>query len=409
MVEGKDLMKIGIVGLGYVGLVTAAVLADQGNEIVGVDTDPEKIEKLRSGKSVIFEPGLDELLSANVERLEFSSSYEKLLSADAIFICVSTPDSTAGIDLKYVFSAFESLRKLKVRKPVAIKSTVIPGTAGSVLERTGIGCVSNPEFLREGTAIHDSVHPERVVIGGIDKENIAVFREIWKFTSAPVIETTNENAELIKYASNSFLAVKISFINEIANLCELIPECDVNIVAEGMGLDPRISPLFLRAGLGFGGSCLPKDTRAILKFSDTMGAKLQIVDAAIRVNNDRVHHAVERIEKMYGSLGDRKVCILGIAFKDDTDDVRYSKSWELAKEIESRGARVRAYDPVLHHASGVEVAKSPEECMKNSDFIIIGTEWNEFRNLNFETPGKVIDLRRLLDVELVDLAVGKHD
>ena len=402
-------MKIGVVGLGYVGIVTAAVLADQGHQIIGVDIDRNKILKLRDGKSVIFEPGLDELISRNHQRFTFTSNYDELKGTEVIFICVSTPDRDGQINLDYVFSACDSIMNLGSKATVVIKSTVVPGTAGKVFERTGIKIVSNPEFLREGSAIHDTIHPDRIVIGSGEPQSSELLRKLWEFTKAPVLETTNENAELIKYASNAFLATKISFINEIADLCEKIPGADVNVIAEGMGYDRRIAPEFLRAGLGFGGSCFPKDTRALISFAKEKGVDARIVESAVAINNNRVNKALDRMEAKFGSLKSKNICVLGLSFKNDTDDIRYSKSWELVEELNKRGGLVKAFDPTVKSAQGINVTGNPDQCIEKSDFVIVATEWKEFNKLNLSTAGHVFDFRRILDKGKADMMVGVYD
>lgn len=406
MDEREEPMRVGIVGLGYVGLVTAVVLADRGNEIVGVDIDDSKIEKLRIGEPTIFEPGLDTLLKKNLHRITFTTSYKMIANSEAIFIAVPTPNRDGKINLDYVFGAIEQIKSNAPEVPIAIKSTVVPGTAAAVFKNTGIRIVSNPEFLREGSAIIDTNSPERIVVGGVDKHSKEIFKNVWAFTQAPVIDTTNENAELIKYASNAFLATKISFINEIANLCEKIPGADVKVVATGMGFDKRIAPYFLNAGLGFGGSCFPKDTQAIVSYSNNLHEKLTVVESAIRVNSERITHNLNRIESMYGKLKGRNVCILGIAFKDDTDDVRSSKSWELALEMKERGANVTAYDPAISNIDEIELVNSPKECVEKCDLIVVATEWKSFRDLDFGDNKIVIDLRGIMDT--VSMAVGKY-
>ena len=402
-------MKVGVVGLGYVGIVTAAVLADQGHQIMGVDTDKDKISRLQAGKSVIFEPGLDELISRNHQRFEFTSNYDGLGESEVIFICVSTPDRGGEINLDYVFSACESIKNVGSKATVVIKSTVVPGTARKVFGRTGIRVVSNPEFLREGSAIHDTVHPDRIVMGADEPQRLILLRNLWGFTKAPILETTNENAELIKYASNAFLATKISFINEIADLCEKIPGADVSVIAEGMGYDKRIAPEFLRAGLGFGGSCFPKDTRALITFAKENNTDIRIVESAVSVNSDRVKKGVDRIEAKFGSLKSKNICVLGLSFKNDTDDVRYSKSWELVEELNKRGGLVKAFDPTVKSAQGINVTVNPDRCIENSDFVIVATEWKEFNRLDLNTAGRVIDFRRILDKGKADMMVGVHD
>lgn len=401
-------MRIGVVGLGFVGLVTAAILADQGHSVTGIDTDRDRIKSLRKGESVIYEPGLDVMLAKNKNYLKFSNNYDNLKGVDAVFVCVATPDFSGKINLEYVFSAVRSLKDLNDPVPVALKSTVIPGTATRITREFGVRIVSNPEFLREGSAVQDTLHPDRIVIGGFDQSTVDFFADLWSFTDAPIIKTTNENAELMKYASNAFLATKISFINEIANLCEVVPRTDVKVISEGMGLDKRIAPYFLQAGLGYGGSCFPKDTKAISSFAKDMGVQLRIIDAAMQVNNERVEFAIKRIEERLGPLKSKKVCVLGLTFKDNTSDIRESKSWELIKELQKHGVSVITYDPVVNSSIDVPVATSISECVENSDICIIATEWKQFSSLAFGREKLFIDLRGILGPGKAKMTVGRN-
>ncbi|MGC9122316.1 MAG: UDP-glucose dehydrogenase family protein, partial [Thermogladius sp.] len=318
-------MRIGVVGLGVVGLATGVVLAEQGHNIVGVDIDENKVEGLRCGRSPVYEPNLKEMLDANASRIKFTTDYSELSDADLVFITVSTPTVNGRIYLGYVFDAAKRLSDVLKRNDsiVVIKSTVVPGTARRVKEIVKNEVVSNPEFLREGSAILDTRRPDRVVIGSQSREAGDVVENLWRFTGAPVIRTSWEEAEMIKYAANSFLALKVSFINEIANLCERLPNCDVNVVAKAIGLDRRIAPYFLNAGLGWGGSCFPKDTQAFASFARDLGERLRIVEAAIEVNRERVPRVVNMLREL---LARGKVCVLGVAFKPNTDDTRESKA-----------------------------------------------------------------------------------
>jgi len=401
-------VKIGVVGMGYVGTVTATVLADQGYEVVGVDRDKWKVRLLSKGVSPIYEPDLGNLIRKNLGRLRFVTDYNELKGCDVIFITVSTPSKPSGeIDLSNIFNAVKSLISIGYDGIIAIKSTVIPGTARKVEEMTRLPVVSNPEFLREGNAIYDTLHPDRIVIGSRDINAGDVVEKIWSFTKAPVIRTTNENAELIKYAANAFLALKISFINEIANLCEKIPGCDVKVVAKGIGLDKRIAPYFLKAGLGFGGSCLPKDTLAITYFARNLGEPLTIIERAINVNKERISRVLKTARDLIGDLRGKKIAVLGLAFKEGTDDVRESQSLKLIKSLKEGGAIVRAYDPMtLGNALKVldfTPANSLEECIRECDLVIIATGWSEFKEkIDEEVLLKngvkaLIDARRILD------------
>ncbi|MGC8993043.1 MAG: UDP-glucose dehydrogenase family protein, partial [Thermoplasmata archaeon] len=372
-------MKIGVVGLGFVGCVTAAVLADQGNEVIGLDIDAQKIKLLNSGKSPIFEPGLEELIKKNEKNLKFTTDYSLLSDSDVIFIAVPTPNENGKIDLNYVYSAIKSVALINKNAIIVIKSTVIPGTGTRLEKEFNVKIVSNPEFLREGNAIYDTMHPDRVVIGG-DYEYSNIVSEIWKFTNAPVLLTTRENAELIKYASNAFLATKISFINEVANLCEKIPNSDVEIVAKGMGLDKRIGPLFLKAGIGYGGSCFPKDTQALITFAEDLGEKMNIVKAAKKVNEERIERIIKILERKFKKIKGLKILQLGISFKENTNDIRESQALKLYETLKKKGAIVNVFDPV-NRIDTIDYCNSIEECINNADMIIVATEWQEFKIL----------------------------
>ncbi|MDE1767789.1 MAG: UDP-glucose/GDP-mannose dehydrogenase family protein, partial [Candidatus Micrarchaeota archaeon] len=303
-------MKIGVVGLGYVGIVTAAALAENKNEIVCVDIDPNKIKRLESGDPVIYEPDLKPLLKKNLKRMTFSLDYNKLNGCEAVFLSVPTPTKNGKADLSYVMAASKDMARIDRDVVLVVKSTVLPGTAAEFAQKTGLTIISNPEFTKEGTAVDDTLHPDRIVIGGSNKSALDLVERIWSFTGAPVIKTTNENAELIKYASNAFLATKISFINEIANLAEHIPGTDVEVIARGMGYDKRISPYFLKAGIGYGGSCLPKDTLAFSNFAKELGENLEIVEAAMKINDRRVEKVLSLIKKYHKNLKGKKVAVL---------------------------------------------------------------------------------------------------
>ncbi|MGC9123994.1 MAG: UDP-glucose dehydrogenase family protein [Thermoplasmata archaeon] len=398
-------MKIAVVGLGFVGCVTAAVLADQGNEVIGLDIDAQKIKLLNSGKSPIFEPGLEELIKKNEKNLKFTTDYSLLSDSDVIFIAVPTPNENGKIDLNYVYSAIKSVALINKNAIIVIKSTVIPGTGTRLEKEFNVKIVSNPEFLREGNAIYDTMHPDRVVIGG-DYEYSNIVSEIWKFTNAPVLLTTRENAELIKYASNAFLATKISFINEVANLCEKIPNSDVEIVAKGMGLDKRIGPLFLKAGIGYGGSCFPKDTQALITFAEDLGEKMNIVKAAKKVNEERIERIIKILERKFKTLKGLKILQLGISFKENTNDIRESQALKLYEILKKKGAIVNVFDPV-NRIDTIDYCNSIEECINNADVIIVATEWQEFKileTMNIKIP--VIDGRRILNPNKFENYIG---
>ncbi len=388
-------MKIGIVGLGVVGLATGVVLAEQGHNIIGVDVDQDKINDLLQKRSPIYEPGLQEMLDAYFNKFTFTTDYSMLRDSDIIFITVPTPTINGRINLEYVFNSAKRLKEVlkKNESIVVIKSTVIPGTARKVKEIVMNNVVSNPEFLREGNAILDTRRPDRVVIGGDNKDAIDKIEDIWKFTNAQIIKATWEEAEMIKYAANSFLALKVSFINEIANLCEKLENCDINVIAKAIGMDKRISPYFLNAGLGWGGSCFPKDTQAFASFAKDLDEPLKIVEAAIQVNKERVPRIVNMLNQL---LPNGVVCVLGVSFKPNTDDTRESKAIELIRLLKKKGYEVLAYDPKAKtdEAKMVDL----EECIKSSQAVIIATEWDEFKGIEEKLKDKVvIDGRRILD------------
>ncbi|MCG2872128.1 MAG: UDP-glucose/GDP-mannose dehydrogenase family protein [Sulfolobales archaeon] len=388
-------MRIGIVGLGVVGLATGVVLAEQGHKIIGVDIDQNKVKGLECKRSPIYEPGLQEMLERYFHNFTFTTDYGLLSDADLVFITVSTPTIEGKIYLGYVFDVAKRLRDVLKRNDtiVVIKSTVVPGTARKVKEIVKNDVVSNPEFLREGSAILDTKSPDRIVIGSENKEAGDLVENLWKFTNAPVIRTTWEEAEIIKYAANSFLAVKISFINEIANVCEKLKDCDVTVVAKAIGMDKRISPYFLNAGIGWGGSCFPKDTQAIVSFARDLGEELKIVEAAIKVNNERIIRVVSMLK---GFIKEGNVCVLGVAFKPNTDDTRESVAIKLIKTLKSEGYKVIAYDPKAKTNEAEMVGL--DECIRIADAVIIATEWDEFKGLEEKLRGKfVIDGRRILD------------
>ena len=393
-------MKIAIIGLGYVGQVSAIALAAQGHSVLGIDIDKAKVEGLRKGVPTIHEPKLKELLAKNVSHISFSTSYEGLADSEVAIISVPTPTVNGKAELKYVKEACKSAIAVNSKIIVVIKSTVVPGTAKEIAKEIGIEVVSNPEFTQEGTALEDTLHPDRTVIGSVDSKAADIVERILEFTGAPVIKTTNENAEMIKYASNAFLATKISFINEIADLCEKIPGGDVEVVAKGMGLDKRIAPRFLKAGIGYGGSCLPKDTQALVSFAKENGVSMGIVNAAIDANNQRVKRTLAHISyHLNGKFRGAKVGVLGIAFKGGTNDIRESQALKIIEALKEEGAIVYAYDPVVkNEIEGVKLCGSIEEMVKNSDVVLVAAEWSEFEDLKAHLQDKpVVDARRVMN------------
>jgi len=431
-------MKIAVIGTGYVGLVTGACLSDLGNDVVCVDIDPAKINKLASGVATIYEPGLDEILKKNIRkaRISFTTDIVKAIRAsEVIFIAVGTPpDSKGKADLSAVRLVAKSIgENLNGYKVVINKSTVPVGSgdmvrsiiAENLREKHPFDVVSNPEFLREGSAIEDFMHPERIVIGADDRESVQKIRQIYEPLEAPIVVTDVKSAEIIKYASNAFLAVKISFINEIANFCELV-DASVEAVSRGMGLDNRIGKQFLKAGIGYGGSCFPKDTLALYEKGREAGYEFRIVKAAIDVNEDKRQRFLEKILKALQKNGGSRVAVWGLAFKPNTDDMREAPSIAVIKGLLARGVSVAAYDPV-----SMEEAKKvfgdtisygqAEEIIKGADALVILTDWNEFKQVDFEliktslNKPVVVDGRNIYNPqEMKDLgfkyySVGRRD
>lgn len=422
-------MKIAVIGLGYVGLTTAACLASRGFKVTGIDIDKHKVETINEGKTPFKEPRLDKLLKRS--GLRCSTDYAEAVDADFVFISVGTPAGPGGeIDLSYVAGAARSLGEVLAsrRKPctVVVRSTVVPGTTRGLvkneLEKSSgkrVGedlflCV-NPEFLREGNAVHDTFNPDRIVIGddwGSGGKNLLrLYHRFYRRRKPATILTNTVNAEMIKYASNAFLAARISLINEIANICQHIPGADVTVVSKAIGLDKRIGPYFLNAGLGYGGSCFPKDVKALIKYAEKLGETPRVLEAVDNVNMMQPLKAVELAEKLLGSLRGKTAAILGLAFKPNTDDIREAVSLKIIKTLLEKGCTVKAYDPAaIENArkvfgDTVSYAPSAEECLRDADFCIVATEWEEFRRLGPDDFRKlmrepvVVDGRRIYDPE----------
>jgi UDPglucose 6-dehydrogenase len=413
-------MRVAMIGTGYVGLVSGACLSEFGHEVICVDKESSKIRALEAGQIPIFEPGLDEVVAANVKagRLSFTNDLKKAVpGADAVFIAVGTPSRRGDghADLTYVFDAAEEIaQSLDGYTVVVTKSTVPVGTGrkveGIIRKKrpdAEFDVASNPEFLREGSAIEDFRRPDRVVVGCETDRAKTVMREIYRplyLNETPILFTSRESSELIKYAANAFLATKITFINEMANLCEKLG-ADVQDVARGIGLDGRIGNKFLHAGPGFGGSCFPKDTLALLRTSQEAGALTHIVDAVVKVNDARKVQMAEKIEHAFGGVKGKTIAILGLTFKPNTDDMRDAPSLVIVPHLQARGARVRAYDPegtkeARKHLD-IDYCADAYEALSDADGVVILTEWNEFRALDFarmkgllKTP-LMVDLRNI--------------
>ncbi len=401
-------MNVAVVGTGYVGLVTGAVFADLGNDVIGVDKDVRKIEGLRAGRMPIYEPGLEELVARNVAdgRLSFSTDLaDAVRRSDIIFIAVGTPPKATGeSDLSAVEEVARGIAEAIDRYKVIVnKSTVPVGTGDLVrdlIQRNrrrpvNFDVVSNPEFLREGSAIEDTLRPDRIVIGAPNQQVAMTLLELYAPLERPMIITDVHSAEIIKYASNAFLALKISFMNEIANVCELAGG-DVTQVMKGMGLDPRIGAAFLNAGLGYGGSCFPKDTDALIQTAAALDYEFRTLRAVTEVNRERVQRFLGLMRKVLDPLEDRVVAVLGLAFKPNTDDMREARSVEVITRLIAEGARVRAYDPVaIENArrvlpASVRYCQSCYDAAEGADAVAVVTEWNEFKLLNLERLRQVM-------------------
>ncbi len=411
------MIRICMVGTGYVGLVSGACMADFGHRVTCVDINKERIQGLVKGVIPFYEPGLDRLVLKNVEeqRLFFTTSLaEGMKDADIVFIAVQTPMSESGeADLKYVMKVGEEIGELLDRYMVVVtKSTVPVGTnrtlqkviASKLKTDVEFDMASNPEFLREGSSIEDFMRPDRVVIGVESDRSEELMREIYRplyLSDTPMVKTGIETAELVKYASNSFLAVKISFINEIAKLAEAVG-ADVFDVAKAMGLDKRIGRKFLHPGLGFGGSCLPKDTNAIVHIAQEAGSEMSIVKAAIEVNRDIPGRAIAKAERLVGDLSGKTVALLGLSFKPNTDDIRSAASLDLVDLLKARGCRLRAHDPAAMENfkrvhPDLTYCQSPYEACEGADLAILVTEWNLYRQFDFNWLAEVMAGKAFLD------------
>jgi UDPglucose 6-dehydrogenase len=395
--------NICVIGTGYVGLITGVCFADLGNTVHCLDINEERIKQLQQGVMPIYEPGLEEIVERNVNanRLFFTTSYrEALKNAEFAFIAVGTPSGVDGeADLNYVHSAAEGIAKSVNQKIIIVnKSTVPVGTGDSVAETIQksrgekeliFSVVSNPEFLREGSAISDFMSPDRIVLGSTNPQAAREVAKLYQPLRAPVMITDLRTAEMIKYASNAFLATRISFINEIANICDELG-ADVREVADGMGMDKRIGRSFLDAGLGWGGSCFPKDVKALAHMAVLHNTQPQLLQAVMDINRNQRRRVVYKLRKVLGgSLADKEVGILGLSFKPNTDDMREAPAVEIIHLLENEGAKVRAYDPQAMENAKIELphiqlCKDPYQAAENVDALVLATEWNEFKQLDFK-------------------------
>jgi UDPglucose 6-dehydrogenase len=413
-------MRVTMIGAGYVGLVSGACFADFGHIVTCVDKAPEKIRKLRNGEMPIFEPGLEELVGQNVRegRLSFTTdAAESIHDSDAVFIAVGTPSRRGDghADLQYVFAAAEEIADLMHGYTVIVtKSTVPVGTGDEVETRVrrrrqdgDFAVVSNPEFLREGAAISDFKRPDRIVVGTDDERAKNVMTELYRplfLNETPILFTGRRTSELIKYAANAFLAMKITFINEVADLCERVG-ADVQEVARGIGLDNRIGRKFLNAGPGYGGSCFPKDTLALVRTAQENGVPFRLVESTVDVNDARKRTMARKIiDAMGGDVSGKTIALLGLTFKPNTDDMRDAPALDIVPALEAAGARVRAFDPEgmdeakNHLNSNVEFAEGPYQCIEGADALAILTEWDQFRALDLERVKSALKTPTLVDL-----------
>lgn len=433
-------MKICVIGTGYVGLVGAAIFSDWGNEVIGVDIDIDKIERIKKGEMPIYEPGLSEIVLKNISenRLSFTTSIsEGVRNSDVVFICVGTPQSETGdADLSAVWKVAADIGKnLNDYKVIVTKSTVPVGTNEKIkklikenlIENVDFDIVSNPEFLREGYSVEDMKNPDRTVIGSDSEKALSIMRSLYDHLGKPILECDLRSAEMIKYASNAFLASKISFINEMAQICER-SGADVSVVSKGMGLDNRIGPRFLNAGIGYGGSCFPKDVAALYKTSTDQAYDFKLLRGVMEVNEIQKDYFVSKVVRYFGkNLSERTMGVLGLAFKENTDDIRDSVAIEIVKQLRGLGAHIKVFDPqamfnakkILGETS-IKYCLDKYEAIENSDALVILTEWKEFANLDLQKVKSMLknpvifDGRNLLNREKVEssgfvyFAVGKR-
>ncbi|MCM3567377.1 UDP-glucose/GDP-mannose dehydrogenase family protein [Neobacillus mesonae] len=424
-------MRILIVGTGYVGTTTGLIFCEMGHQVTGLDLDQRKIEALQAGKLHFYEPGLEELLEKHIQagNISFTDNTKKAIKKnDVIFICVGTPMQEDGsADLTYVKNVAESIGKyMKEYKVIVTKSTVPVGTAEQVTEWIRAGqkepvpfdVVSNPEFLREGSAMYDALHPDRIVIGTISEKARASMRELYQGFQCPILETNPKASEMIKYAANSFLAMKISFINELSRLCDRLG-INVNDVSRGIGLDHRIGPHFLRAGMGYGGSCFPKDVNALLQTAAANGIPLTILEKVVQVNAEQSLYLLNKIKhSLGGDLTNKSVAVLGIAFKADTDDTRESPSLVIMDYLLKEKAHVRTHDPVVKlegYPLGANCRQfaTTAETVSGADAVVLCTDWDEYKRLDWPAikllmkQPHIFDGRNMIDKTAVE-SLGFH-
>ena len=400
-------MRVAVFGAGYVGLVTGTCLAELGHDVVVRDVLESKIDALRAGHVPIHEPGLEDLLERNGERLSFTTDVaEAVDGAEVVYIAVGTPPTHSGdADLSAVWTVVDELPQVDRRIVVAMKSTVPVGTGRAVRHRLddrgleNVGYASNPEFTAEGTAVHDFLEPDRIVIGAFDRADGDVIESLHEGIDVPIVRCDVPSAEMVKLAANAALVTRISFINEIANVCEATG-ADVTTVAQGIGLDRRIGPSFLRAGIGFGGSCFPKDSLALKQLAANSGYNFQLLNAVIEVNELQKRRVIGKLERRIGPLRGKRIALLGLAFKPGTDDMREAPSLVLAGRLLSEGAEVTAWDPIADgraHLHGVEIASSALDAFDDADAAVVVTEWPELRELDWNAAGERMRTRVVVD------------
>jgi len=421
-------MKLCMIGTGYVGLVSGVCFSDLGNEVICVDKDLNKINDLKKGIIPIYEPGLKELVLKNFnnKRLKFSTDLNNSIKkSDIVFICVGTPSrkKSSDADLSQIFSVAKQISKSINRFKIIITKSTVPVTTGDQIEKimskknkkSKFSIVSNPEFLREGEAIRDFIYPDRVVIGSNDNKSKLILKNLYSpliSKGAKFISTNRRAAELIKYASNAFLATKITFINEIANLCEKT-SIDVEDISIGIGLDKRIGSRFLRAGPAYGGSCFPKDTKAIVATAKKFKTDLSVIKSVIKSNSLRSKILLKKVtEILDNNIKKKKICFLGVTFKANTDDMRDSSSLEMIPYLSKKGARIKYYDPTgfkkeFKNYKNVEFSNSIDDAVKDSDLIILHTEWNDFKSINFKKLStknklKIYDMRNIFSAKKIE-------
>ena len=413
-------MKLCMIGTGYVGLVSGVCFSDLGNDVICVDKDNNKINNLKKGKIPIYEPGLEELVKKNSKnnRLNFSTNLkESVRKSDIVFICVGTPTkkNSNSADLSQVYSVGKEISKSINKFKIIITKSTVPVTTGDELEKIIskkvnkrlFSVVSNPEFLREGEAIRDFIYPDRVVVGSNEEKSKKILRNLYSpliSKGAKYVSTNRRAAELIKYASNAFLATKITFINEIANLCEKTG-IDVEDISIGIGLDDRIGSRFLRPGPAYGGSCFPKDTKAIVSTADKFKSNLSVIKSVIKSNQNRSDLLLKRLHSIIKKFNNKNVSFLGVTFKANTDDMRDSSSLKIIPYLSKKGAKIKYYDPTgskkeFNNLKNVEYSNSIQNCITGSDLIIIHTEWNDFKSINFKKLSKnkkliIYDMRNI--------------